>query len=175
MNEIVFLRREPKRFVYSDASDTGCGATATLNEEHVCHELWDETERSQSSTWRELFAIRFALESFTELLHRSHVKWYTDNQAVAKIIEVGSMKLDLHLIAIKVFQFCLDHNIAIDIQWIPRAENERADFISHLIDPDDWEISAEFFQYLEVLWGLHTVDCFANYYNYKIPRFFSRF
>ena len=85
------------------------------------------------------------------------------------------MKLDLHLIAIDVFQFCLDHTIAIDIQWVPRAENERADFISRLIDPDDWQISTDFFQYLDVLWGPHTVDCFANYYNYKIPRFFPRF
>ena len=25
------------------------------------------------------------------------------------------------------------------------------------------------------LWGPHTVDCFANYYTTKLPRFFSRF
>lgn len=24
-------------------------------------------------------------------------------------------------------------------------------------------------------WGPHTVDCFANYYTAKLPRFFSRF
>ena len=24
-------------------------------------------------------------------------------------------------------------------------------------------------------WGPHTVDCFANYYTHKLPKFFSRF
>ena len=24
-------------------------------------------------------------------------------------------------------------------------------------------------------WGPHTIDCFANYYNHMLPRFFSRF
>ena len=28
---------------------------------------------------------------------------------------------------------------------------------------------------LEKLWGKHSVDCFANYYNKKINRYFSRF
>ena len=32
-----------------------------------------------------------------------------------------------------------------------------------------------FFQKISELWGPFTVDCFANYYNKQIPRFFSRF
>lgn len=28
---------------------------------------------------------------------------------------------------------------------------------------------------LDARWGPHSVDCFANYYNHKLPRFFSRF
>ena len=32
-----------------------------------------------------------------------------------------------------------------------------------------------FFLFLDDLWGPHSVDCFANYYNHKIPRYFSRF
>ena len=96
MNERdCFLRCEPNRFVYSDVSETG--RDATVEQEQVCHKMWDETERFRSPTWRELVAIIFDLASFAELIRHSHVKWYTDNQAIAKIIEVGSMKLDLHL------------------------------------------------------------------------------
>ena len=51
-----------------------------------------------SSTWRELSFIEFALQSFASVLEASHVKWFTHNQPAAKIIEVGSMKLDLHMI-----------------------------------------------------------------------------
>ena len=61
--------------------------------------------------------------------------------------------------------------------WIFNGFNEvaKADFISRFIDVDDWQISRFLFLQLERLWGPHTVDCFANHYNFKISRFFSRF
>ena len=105
----------------------------------------------------------------------SLVKWFTDSQTAARIIEVGSMKLDLHRLAIKIFQFCAERSIRLEVQWIPRTENEKADYISRLVDFDDWQITHDLFQSLEQLWGPHTVDCFANYYTAKLPRFFSRF
>ena len=105
------------------------------------------------NTWRELSAIDFALQ-FTPLLQGSHIKWYTENQAAAKIVEVGSMKPDLYRIAISIFQKCLTHCIKLDIQWFPRTENQKADFISRIIDTDDW---------------------LATSYNAKVPKYFSRF
>ena len=89
-----FLLHKPQRFVYSDASATGCGSVFTLNEEHICHRLWEPSECSQSSTWRELAAIDFSLESFAPVLEGSLVKWFTDSQSAAKIVKVGSMKSD---------------------------------------------------------------------------------
>ena len=44
--------------------------------------------------------------------------------------------------------------------------------MSRLIDIDDWQITT---RVLEKLWGKHSVDCFANQYNKKINRYFSRF
>ena len=128
-----------------------------------------------SSTWRGLAVIVFALESFAPILEGSLVKWFTVSQTAARIIEVGSMKLDLHRLAIKIFQFCAEHSIYLEVQWIPRTENEGADYISRLVDFDDWQITPDLFQSLEQLWSPHTVDCFANYYTAKLPRFFSRF
>ena len=78
------------------------------------------------------------------------------------------MKLHLQKIAIDIFQFYINNNISIDIQWIPREQNVRADFISRLIDLDDWQITEEFFTQLDDLWEPHTVDCFANYCNRKL-------
>ena len=82
---------------------------------------------------------------------------------------------DLHFLRLKVFQTCLLHNISLEIQWIPRSEFQRADYINRLIDTDDWQISTQFFELLEELWGPHSLDCFANYYNAKLPKFYSRF
>ena len=71
------------------------------------------------------------------MLESPRVKWYTENQAAAKIVDVGSMKPDLHKLAIKIFGAFLRREIKLEIQWLPRTENEKADFISRLIDVDD--------------------------------------
>lgn len=79
------------------------------------------------------------------------------------------------MIALRIFQLCANNDIHLDIHRIPRAEVDRADFISRLIDVDDWKITPSCFAELERLWGKHFVDCFANYYDKKINRYFSRF
>ena len=48
--------------------------------------------------------------------------------------------------------------------WIPRPKLDRADFIGHIIDVDDWQITTSFFEFLDYIWRPHTVDCFANFY-----------
>ena len=161
--------------VYSDASGTGCGAHLNLNGEQVCHKLWEDHESKKSSTWRELAAVEYALASFLPLIKGAFVKWFSDSQTACRIIQVGSMKKDLHVLAIRIFQFCADHDIHLEIQWIPRTELQRADYISRIIDVDDWQISPSCFESLESSWGPHTVDCFANYYNTKLAKFFSRY
>ena len=47
------------------------------------------------------------------------------------------MRSDLHAIALKIFQFCADNGIELEVQWLPRTEIERADYISRIIDIDD--------------------------------------
>ena len=36
-----FLFNKPQRFAYSNASASGCGSVITLNEDCVCHKLWE--------------------------------------------------------------------------------------------------------------------------------------
>lgn len=161
--------------VYSDASGTGCGATLELNGEQLCHKQWLPEEKQKSSTWRELSAIEFGLQSFLPLLQGSFVKWFSDSQTACKIVQIGSMKRELHEIAIAIFEWCARHEIHLEIQWIPRTELERADYVSRLIDIDDWQLTLNCFEWLESVWGVHTVDCFANHYNKKVGKYFSRF
>ena len=63
------------------------------------------------------------------------------------------MKLNLHKLAIKIFQFCAERSICLEVQWIPRTENKKADCVSRLIDFDDWQITQDFFLILEEFWG----------------------
>ena len=125
--------------------------------------------------WRELCAIEFFFAIVCPSPKGSHVKWFTDSQAAARIVEVGSMKLDLHRMARKFFDSCVQLGIYLDIQWISRTLDQQADYISRLIDVDDWQTTNDLFSSLNERLGSHSVDCFANYYNHQLPRFFSRF
>ena len=86
-----FLIHKLRRFVYSDASATGCSSVITLNEEHICHRLWEPSECSKSCTWRGLTAIDFSLESFAPYLEGCLVEWFTDSQSGAKIVPATSL------------------------------------------------------------------------------------
>ena len=61
------------------------------------------------------------------------------------------------------------------MNWIPRDQNSQADFFSKIVDFDDYYVIDDVFFHLEELWGPHSVDRFACYYNAKLLRFNSRF
>jgi len=93
-----------------------------------------------------LSVIEFSLQSFASVLEGSHVKWFTDRQVATKIVEVGSVKLGLHKMA-GIFEICIRSGIHLEVQWILRTSNQQADYISRLIDADDWQITEEFFSF----------------------------
>ena len=107
--------------------------------------------------------------------HSFKVIWYTDNQNVESIVLNASRKADLHQLALLVFQICLKFHILLEVKWIPRDLNARADAISKLIDHDANSIYDAIFQRIDHFWGPHTVDRFACSYNAKVPRFNTRF
>ena len=61
------------------------------------------------------------------------------------------------------------------MEWIPRSQNQIANYICRITDADDWMIGQSLFMSVDMLWGPHTVDCFASSYNYKVNRFQGRF
>ncbi|XP_052715456.1 uncharacterized protein LOC128188443 isoform X2 [Crassostrea angulata] len=160
----------------TDASSVAAGAVCQLSGTHkYFHSNFSEVESAQSSTWRELKAIQLALFSYKENLSGKSVKILTDSKNCVSIVQSGSTKNDLHVIALSIFHLCLQRKISLDIAWIPREMNETADYLSKLVDYDDWSVSDEFFEFMNNMWGPYTVDRFANYLNKKLPRFNSLF
>ena len=135
----------------------------------VAHGHWDPMEAQQRSTWRELRAVRLVLESLLNKLKNCTVKWFTDNQNFAQIIQLGSKTLLLQKEALLVFSLCVTYNISIEPEWIPRDKNQLADYISHIQDWDDWQLNPNVFSSLQIKWGPCTVDRFASYYNTQLP------
>ena len=51
-------------------------------------------------------------------------------------------------------------------KWIPRNENGLADYLSCIIDYDDWGLlNQEIFAHINELWGPHSVDRFASEFH----------
>ena len=75
-----------------DISDRGYAGYTVEHGCHTAHGQWLPNEGSQSSTWRELRAVRLVLEDLMTKLKNQRVRWFTDNQYVCRIILTGSRK-----------------------------------------------------------------------------------
>ncbi|XP_072042758.1 uncharacterized protein [Amphiura filiformis] len=159
----VELKTAASKIVYSDASSTGYGGYVVDMSDDIAHGQWNQVDARRSSAWRELKAVEMAMASFVKKLGNHVVKWFTDNQSVAAIATKGSMKTELQEIALNIFRICVQDNISLEVEWVPRSDNERADYISRIIDADDWAISDYIFEKLDKRWGPHTIDRFASF------------
>jgi hypothetical protein len=159
--------------VYSDASATGCGALV-LNKPvlNMVHH-WNLHERSRSYTWREAQAIVIYLNLHKQIFAGKTIKWYTDNQGVTAVIAKGSMKVDLHLCSLEIFETCLKHNITLSVDWVPRTENQQADLLSKTQDQDDWGVDHRIFNQFNISQGPITLDVFASNISSKTQKFYS--
>ena len=171
----IWVRPSATRVAYSDASNTGFGGYIVEHGPYVAHGQWSEWEANQSSTWRELAAVGKILNSVANKLANNRIKWFTDNQNVVRILQVGSRKEHLQDLAVNILKTSLEHSIRLEPEWLPREDNTQADYLSRIVDLDDWGISWSVFGYLDTIWGPHTVDRFASDYNTKCSRFNSRF
>ena len=148
--------------VYSDASLTGYGGyTANIGNCYRSSGMWSPSESQQSSTWREMKAIVYVLTSFQQLLKNHIVVWYTDSANAARIVQYGSSKQHLHQLAIQIFNLCLVSHVELQVQWLPRTANQKADYLSRIVDPDDRAFGRKYFQILNANWGPFSIDRFA--------------
>jgi hypothetical protein len=84
-------------------------------------------------------------------------------------------KTVLQKLVLGMLSTCFKYNINIDMVWIPGSENDKADFLSCIVDNDDWSISEYIYQIIEFNWGPHEVDWFASDHNFKLKVFYSRY
>ena len=81
----------------------------------------------------------------------------------------------MHILALDIIQTAKDNKIDIEVEWIPRTQNERADYLSKIVDYDDWTVKDCYFYAVTSVWGPCSVDCFASYKNCKVLRFYSKY
>jgi hypothetical protein len=111
----------------------------------------------------------------------SNMVWLnkTDNTTAHIYIQKqGGKKTELMLDARKELDYCdslLIYRISEYLEG-DRMITEGADLQSREIyDRQEWQIKDVWFQYLDHLWGPHTVDAFASRVNHVLPRWYSRY
>ena len=104
----------------SEASRIDYAVNLTINNvQYTTYKSLSEEESQNSSTWRDISAIGFALKAFVHLLKNSSVLWKTDNHASTFIVNSASNKDDLQKTAENIFCFSKGKSITLKVMWIP--------------------------------------------------------
>ena len=127
------------QIVFTDASGSGYGGfTFSKFGRLICSGSFTSEERKQSSSFRELFAIKLVLKSYGKILHDQAVQVNVDNLNGVRSLTIGSATKGIHNIAIDIFYYCAKYHIKLTHHWIPREYNTMADFFSKRTDSDTW-------------------------------------
>ena len=127
----------------SDASSTGPGAhTRVGTTELIVRKNFSPEEAAASSTHKKVYAIMYALASFTHI-RGSSVLWFTDNFGASRVVLKGSSIPALQDMAEKIYDSCQARRVALKIQWVPRESIQYAEHLSKLIDHDDSRTTPE--------------------------------
>jgi hypothetical protein len=137
------------------------------------HEYFSEEECGTSSTYRELLGVLRCLRAMLHVCAGKFVVFQVDAQNLLGIVNRGSPRLNINELARELFWLCVEQEITIKVEWVPREENSLADELSKLLIPSDWMVGRAIFGRLEERWGSHTVDLFASSENNQCDRFYS--
>ena len=85
------------------------------------------------------------------------------------------MREHLQELALKLFHITRLYRIRLNVTWIPRTENKRANYYSRICDYDDWGVCRGGLADISSAWVAPTIDRFADAENTHCPRFISRF
>ena len=95
-NKVINCYNIPLFHVHSDASNTGIACVFSVRgKRNICYRNVTDLEKTFSSTWRELEAIRFSLLSLIKQFESKCIFWYTDNFATQQI-KCGSNKTHIY-------------------------------------------------------------------------------
>jgi hypothetical protein len=87
----------------------------------------------------------------------------------------GSSAIHLQDICLRIFWFCRENRIQLAPEWIPREQNQLADYLSKVKKMDDFGLQPEVFESVLRQFGPLSVDRFASAHNALLPAFFSEF
>ena len=149
-NQVINCYNIPLFHVHSDASNTEIVCVFNVRgKRNIYYRNLTDLEKTFSSSWCELEAIRFYLLYSIKQFENKCTFWYTDNFATQEIIKCESNKTHIHSLALKIFNLTFDHKIHLEAFWVGLEYNKEVDKISKTIDLDDWYTAQRLINILE--------------------------
>eukprot|EP00873_Tetraselmis_striata_P040771 jgi/Tetstr1/461035/TSEL_006185.t1 len=134
--------------------------------------FWGAADERHHITWKELKAVRLAVESFLPHLAGRRVLLHEDNHAVCSVLAGLTSRSPAMMAELRKLWYLLDSNcVHIRARYIRSAANVWADRLSRHLDSDDWQLDPVMFAELEAMWGAHSVDRFASAMSAMLPRY----
>lgn len=141
--------------IFSDASDTGWGAT---DGKRKIYGFRNEKQRSLHINYKELLAVKYALENLVSGKQFYRILLRVDNTtAISYVNKMGSVRFSkFNKLAREIWQWAEKRRNLLGAAYIPSGENKEA----------DWAFS-------EIIrsFGKPEVDLFASFFNKKCDIF----
>ena len=154
--------------VHSDAINSGLASVyKEKGKANTCYKSFSDQEKYERSTWTELEAIRFCINTSKYKFENKSIFLYTDNYACNLIARKGSNKPKVYNIALEIHKISSTHNIDLNVCWISREENKEPDRLSKQVDYDDWFVTKDLVKMLTNKWRNVSIDRFASHTNLR--------
>ena len=153
-------------------------AQHTLEVKNHVVEFIPEEEQGESSTHRELLAVRQGLRKWAKELKGQVVTWLLDNQAAVKILKWGSMRPKLMALALEINTIVEEADIEIIPVWKDRTASEIA--IADKMgrgwntNVDEYRISSFQFEEIVLYYGSFKTDLFSSNWSARTPQFVTK-
>uniref|UniRef100_A0A8D9EUF8 Reverse transcriptase RNase H-like domain-containing protein n=1 Tax=Cacopsylla melanoneura TaxID=428564 RepID=A0A8D9EUF8_9HEMI len=157
----------------TDASDWGLGVSigASLYLRH----MWTPQQRAWHINRKELYAVRWALESNPLLFTNRTITVLTDSTVVASQIrrQGGLRSATLLRETSELLHLVLSLRSVIKPVRLPGVYNTIADHISRNMCPPEWHLLSKATSAVFRRWGTPTVDLFASRRSAVVPSYVS--
>ncbi len=177
-NGLSVYHRTIQLQIITDASAVGWGGILCSVDSDIpqmsARGLWNLHASSKASNVRESMAVLLTLQSFLPRIKGQCIQVLSDNvSTVANINFQGGPSAELTRVAKAIWDLSLQNDISISAKHIAGSKNQTADYLSRVVSCHDYRLHKGVFQFVDHMWGPHSVDRCASFLTRQLPRYNS--
>lgn len=172
-NGCILLPKPIDAQLITDASQVGWGAI--LNDKEA-QGFWDSAIGSKHSSHWEMWAVLMASVAFRDHVTGKTIQVVSDNiSTIAYLNHMGGPSHELIQIANAIWTEAINNHVSITCCHIAGKNNIASDRLSRLNDKYEWQLHPGLFNFLDTMWGPHTIDRFASLTTAQTEVFNTRY